>query len=198
MSDLMQVFSWTRTGGETVPEEDLNFEVEIGFEEAISGTQKKLKLPSGKVLNVTIPAGVAPGQQIRLRGQGAPGAGKSPAGDALVTIRTKPHPFFRREGQDIHLDVGISLAEAIEGTKLTVPTLSGKVMITIPAGSNSGDTLRLGGKGIAAAPKKQLTAGNQYVHLLVKLPKDDTDLARLVKKWNRGRETRIDRGFPET
>jgi DnaJ-class molecular chaperone len=120
---------------------------------------------------------VESGQVLRLKGQGGPGVQSGPAGDALVELRVRPHPYFRREGQDVHMDLNISLTEAVDGARVQVPTPSGPVTLTIPPHANTGVMLRLKGKGVAGA-------GDQFVKLLISLPEGaDDELAKFVKKW---------------
>jgi DnaJ-class molecular chaperone len=158
---------------------DIRFTLEIDFLDAVNGAKRRVSLAEGRTLDVNIPPGVESGQVLRLKGQGGPGVQGGPAGDALVELSVRPHAFFRREGQDIHTDLNISLAEAIEGARIQVPTPSGPVALTVPAGSNSGMTLRLKGKGVAGQ-------GDQFVRLLVMLPEHiDEDLKKFVKKWNK-------------
>src|SRR5262249_13057644 len=119
------------------------------------------------------------GQVLRLKGQGGPGVQGGPSGDALVELNVRPHAFFRRDGQDVHLDLNISLFEAVEGARIQVPTPGGAVRLTIPPRANTGKTLRLKGKGVAGQ-------GDQLVHLHVVLPDaPDDDLKKFVKKWSK-------------
>jgi DnaJ-class molecular chaperone len=156
---------------------DIRFTLEIDFLDAINGARRRVSLSEGRTLDVAIPAGVESGQVLRLKGQGGPGVQGGPAGDALVELTVRPHPFFRREGQDIHMDLSISLTEAVEGGRVQAPTASGPVSLTIPAGSNTGKVLRLKGKGVAGQ-------GDQFVRLQVVLPDVvDEDLKKFVKKW---------------
>jgi DnaJ-class molecular chaperone len=128
-------------------------------------------------LDVAIPAGVETGQVLRLKNQGGAGVQGGPAGDALVELKVRPHPFFRREGQDVHMDLNISLTEAVDGARIQAPTPAGAVTLTIPAGSNTGKVLRLKGKGVSGH-------GDQFVRLQVMLPETtDEDLRKFVKKW---------------
>jgi DnaJ-class molecular chaperone len=116
---------------------------------------------------------------LRLKAQGGAGVQGGPPGDALVELNVRPHPFFRREGQDIHMDLNVSLTEAVEGGRVQAPTPTGNVTLTIPAGSNTGKTLRLKGKGVAGQ-------GDQFVRLQVVLPEiPDDDLKKFVKKWSK-------------
>jgi DnaJ-class molecular chaperone len=156
---------------------DIRFTLDIDFIDAVNGAKRRVSLAEGRTLDVAIPAGVESGQVLRLKSQGGPGVQGGPAGDALVELNVRPHPFFRREGQDIHMDLNISLTEAVEGAKVQAPTPGGPVALTIPPGANTGKVLRLKGKGVAGQ-------GDQFVRLLVMLPETpDEDLKRFVKKW---------------
>lgn len=161
---------------------DIGYRMDVGFLEAVNGTKKRITMPDGKTLDVTIPPGHRDGQMLRLKGKGMPGIGGGPAGDALIEVYVQPHPIFRRNGQDILVDIPIALHEAVLGAKLHVPTVNGTVKMTIPPGSNTGDTLRLKGKGIAASGK--LNAGDQLVTLQVTLPKNvDAKLSAFMDEW---------------
>jgi len=162
--------------------EDARFALDVDFTDAVLGSKKRLSMPGGKSLDVNIPAGVADGQTIRLKGQGHPGAAGGPAGDALIEVKVRPHAIYRREGRDIHVDLPISLREAVLGAKVEAPTVHGPVTLTVPKSANSGTVLRLKGKGVPAT--KQDPAGDQYVTLRVTLPKDgDKDLEDFIKSW---------------
>jgi DnaJ-class molecular chaperone len=159
---------------------DRAFSLTIDFVEAATGGRKRLALGADKSLDVMIPPGVRDGQVLRLQGQGDPGTGGGAAGDALIEIHVTPHPFFRREENDIHLDVPVTLAEAVLGAKITVPTIGGPVAMTVPKGSDTGRILRLRGRGIAAGDKH----GDQYVTLKIVLgEKPDAELEEFVKHW---------------
>lgn len=156
---------------------DIRFTLDIDFLDAVNGAKRRVSLSEGRTLDVAIPPGVESGQVLRLKGQGGAGVQGGPAGDALVELTVRSHPFFRREGQDIHMDLNISLTEAVEGGRVQAPTPSGPVTLTIPAGSNTGKVLRLKGKGVGSQ-------GDQFVHLQVMLPEGaDEDLKKFVKKW---------------
>ncbi len=156
---------------------DIRFTLDIDFLDSINGARRRISLAEGRTLDVAIPAGVETGQVLRLKNQGGPGVQGGPAGDALVELKVRPHPFFRREGQDVHMDLNISLTEAVEGARIQAPTPSGPVTLTIPAGSNTGKVLRLKGKGVSGH-------GDQFVRLQVMLPEAmDEDLRKFVKKW---------------
>ena len=129
---------------------DLNVAMSVSLEEAVNGVEKRVRLPTGKELNVKIPAGVVAGQQIRLKGQGdtAPG---HPPGDLLITVSIAPHPFFKVDGSDLRVDLPITLYEAVLGGKVRVPTLGNAVELSIPKNTSSGRTFRLKGKGLPKA-----------------------------------------------
>ena len=163
--------------------EDENFRLEVGFVEAVKGMKKRVTLPSGKSLDVAIPAGIEDGQTIRLRGQAAAGQGGGPAGDVLIEVKVAEHPVFKKRERDIHVELPVSLVEAVLGAKVEVETLSGAVSLTVPPGSNSGSVLRLRGRGLPAAGSKP--AGDQYVTLKVSLPKEpDRELEDFVRGWS--------------
>lgn len=159
---------------------DVAYEMKVDFLDAARGAKRRLTLPDGKVLDVTIPPGSHDGQQLRLKGQGTPGLGGGAAGDAYIQIEVSPHPYFRREGVDIHLELPVTLSEAVAGAKIPVPTIDGTVTMTIPKGSNTGSTLRLKGKGVPDGGGR----GDQYVRLTVVLPEGvDAELERFVQNW---------------
>ncbi len=156
---------------------DIRFTLEVDFLDAVNGAKRRVSLAEGRTLDVNIPAGVESGQVLRLKNQGGAGAQGGLAGDALVELKVRPHPFFRREGQDVHMDLNISLAEAVDGGRVQAPTPSGAVTLTIPPGSNTGKVLRLKGKGVAGQ-------GDQFVRLQLMLPEaPDEELRKFVKKW---------------
>ena len=138
-------------------------------------------LPDGSALDVSIPPGTRDGQVLRLKGKGRPGVGDGPAGDALIEISVLPHPFFIRKGDDIYLDLPISLKEAVLGAKIKVPTPSGMVTAAVPKWSNTGRVLRLKGRGV---PRADGGKGDQYVTLKLVLPqKPDPELENFVAQW---------------
>jgi DnaJ-class molecular chaperone len=156
---------------------DVRFSLDIDFLDSVNGAKRRVSLSEGRTLDVNIPPGVESGQVLRLKGQGGPGVQGGPAGDALVELTVRPHAFFRREGQDIHMDLNVSLTEVVEGARVQAPTPGGPVSLSIPAGSNSGKLLRLKGKGVGGA-------GDQIVRLVVMLPEPaDEELRKFVKKW---------------
>jgi DnaJ-class molecular chaperone len=152
----------------------------VPFLEAALGATKRVTLLSGKTLEVRVPPGTTDGQTLRLKGQGQPGHGTAPAGDALIDLKVEPHPYFNRRDDDILLDLPISVQEAVLGGKVTVPTIDGKVTLSVAPGSNTGAVLRLKGKGLAGADGVR---GDQMVTLKVVLPEGDAEFDRLVEKW---------------
>ena len=159
---------------------DIRYTFAIEFTEAIEGAKKRVVMADGKTLDITIPTGMKDGQTLRLRGQGQPGTPGGEPGDVLVEMHVKPHPIFRREGDDIHSTLPVTLGEALGGAKLEVETVSGKVNLTVPKGSHTGTRLRLRGKGV---PSKA-GAGDHFVELQVILPDHpDDDLVRAVVDW---------------
>ncbi len=163
---------------------DMKYGLEIDFLDAARGGAKRVTMPDGRQLDVTIPAGVETGQTLRLRGQGEAGVAGGPTGDVLVEITVKPHPVFEREGDDIHIEAPITLSEAVLGGKITAPTIAGDVSITIPKNSSSGAVLRLKGRGVAREGKPP---GDQYVKLKIVLPEGgDPELEAFVKSWSGG------------
>lgn len=163
---------------------DLRFQLEVDFLDAVNGAKRRITLPEGGTLDLAIPAGARDGSVLRLKGKGGPGIGNGPPGDALVEISVRPHPFFRREGKDIVMELPVSLDEAVLGGKVEVPTISGRVAMTVPRGSNTGDVLRLRGKGVKPA---RGAAGDQRVILKVVLPdRIDSELETFMTEW-RGR-----------
>ena len=166
------------------PGADRQYQLEVDFLDAVNGATRRITLPDGGSLDVTIPAGIEEGQVLRLRGKGAPSRGEGPPGDALVEIAIRPHRFFTREGDDILLELPITISEAVLGAKVKVPTTTGAVMATVPKGSNTGTTLRLKGKG---APKKGGGHGDELVKLKVMAPTaPDAELEKFLSGWTPG------------
>ena len=164
--------------------EDCTYELSVSFDEAALGAKRRVRLPGGKTLEVRVPAGVEHAQQIRLKGQGGDGHGGGEAGDALIVVSIEPHKWFRRDGLDIHLDLPVTLREAVLGARVVVPTLHGPVELTVPEGSNTGTRLRLKGKGIQNQKEGASKAGDQYVTLSIRLPdKPDESLRKFLKTW---------------
>jgi DnaJ-class molecular chaperone len=166
--------------------EDRLYMLPVDFVDAVVGARRRLTLPDGKSLDVTIPPGTEDAQVLRLRGQGGPGLNGGPPGDALIEVHVAPHPFFRRDGDDIHIEVPVTLAEAVLGGRITVPTPSGPVAMTVPKQSDSGTRLRLRGKGVPA--HRGRAAGDQYVTLRIVLGENaaDRELAEFLERWAPG------------
>jgi DnaJ-class molecular chaperone len=162
---------------------DVHLQTTVSLQEAALGGVRRVAIADGRQLEVRIPPGVKDGQQIRLRGQGAPGERGGPAGDALITIAIAPHPYLERDGRDLRMDLPISLKEAVLGAKVQAPTLTGPVTLTVPTHSNSGRVLRLKGKGLPGTGGEP--SGDLYVRLMVTLP-DSTDakLDAFAKTWD--------------
>jgi len=162
---------------------DTRYHLDLDFLDAVNGTTRAVTLPDGATLDVRIPAGTSEGQTLRLRGKGEPGRNGAPPGDALIAIGVRPHPVFRRQGDDIHFEQGVPLHAAVLGGRIAVSAPSGPVTLTIPKWSTSGTVLRLKGKGV---PRSDGTAGDAYVKLLIKLPdKPDPELERAIAAWHR-------------
>jgi DnaJ-class molecular chaperone len=161
---------------------DLQFSMEVDFLDAVNGSTKTVTLPDGQTLDVRIPAGIRDGQTLRLRGKGSPGLGVSAAGDALIEIRVKPHRCFTRDGDDIRMDLPVTIAEAVLGGKVKVPTPAGPVQVTLKPHSNSGTVLRLRGKGV---PKRDGGHGDMLVTLRIVLPDTpDPELTAFAQAWS--------------
>jgi DnaJ-class molecular chaperone len=155
----------------------------IEFLEAVNGVTKRLRLPGGESLDVRIPSGIQQGQTLRVRGKGAPPSGEGETGDALVEISIKPHRFLARHGDDIHIDLPVTLAEAVLGARIQVPTPTGPVLLTVPRGSNTGAVLRLKGKGVP----RQGGHGDELVKLKVMLPLEpNPELEAFLSSWAPG------------
>lgn len=162
---------------------DLRYTLDVEFLEAARGTKKRVSLAEGGTLDLNVPAGVTDGQVLRLKGKGQKGIGNGPSGDALIEIKIKPHSYFDRDGDNIILELPVSFFEAVLGAKVAVPTLTGKVSVTIPKGSSSGKLLRLRGKGIEN--KRTGKNGDQLVKLKIVLPeKMDPELEKTIELWN--------------
>lgn len=161
---------------------DVSYEMAVDLLDAVRGAKRRVTLPDGRTLDLTIPPGTADGRVLRLRGQGLPGSGGGEPGDAYVTVRVEPHPLFARDGDDLRLEVPVSLAEAVLGGRVEVPTPTGTVALNVPKGSNTGTVLRLRSKGV---PRESGGAGDLYVRLKVVLPeRQDEALAEMVRAWS--------------
>lgn len=166
MEDIFSEFMGAARGGKGTPRtSDAVYSLAVPFVEAALGGKRRVTLSSGKTIDVTIPPGTQEGHKLRLRGQGETGRGG--VGDAIIEMHIEPHPFFVRKDNDIHLDVPVSLPEAVLGASITVPTLDGQVAVKVPKGANTGTTLRLKGKGV---PFGKNNAGDMFVKLKIVLP----------------------------
>lgn len=171
-------FGAQRTQARSARGQTLSYTLDIPFDQAARGLPQRLALRTGKTIEIKLPAGFNDGQQIRLTGQGAPGPGG--VGDAVVTLRIQPHPYLKRDGETVTLDLPISLSEAVRGASVKVPTVDGPVMLAVPAGSTSGRLLRLRSRGFT---RKDGGRGDQMVRLLVDLPAADDALRTFVDTW---------------
>lgn len=173
---LSGLFGSRGRGGHRRDGVDRRYALSVPFLDAVRGTTQRLTLPEGGSLDVGIPPGIESGQTLRLRGKGGPG---EPPGDALIEVQVAPHPVFRREGRDIHLDLPVKLSEAVLGGPVTVPTIGGPVTMTLRPNSDTGTKLRLRGKGVPAAGGHP--AGDGYVMLRVTLGPADEGLATFLR-----------------
>ena len=176
------IFSGRQSGGGTGPQRgrDEQYRLEASFLDAVNGATQRLTLPDGQTLDVKIPPGTETGDVLRLRGRGAAGRNAGPAGDALIEIAVAPHRFFTRDGQDIRLELPVTVAEAVLGGRVTVPTPSGAVAMTIKPGADTGTELRLRGRGVPARGGGQ-PAGDLYVRLRVVIGPPDPALEEFLK-----------------
>ncbi|WP_417468906.1 DnaJ C-terminal domain-containing protein [Maricaulis sp.] len=159
---------------------DVRQTLTIDFLAAASGGKHRVTLPGGRAVEVAVPSGAADGQVLRLRGQGEPSPMGGAPGDALIEIRIAEHRHFSRDGDDVRLELPVSLKEAVLGAKVRVPTIDGPVDLQVPAGSSSGSLLRLRGKGFASGKGKR---GDQIVKLVVALPPRDEALRAFLETW---------------
>ena len=167
--DIFSQFTGRAQGGRSAGRkgQDVSYNMYVDFLEAARGIEKQVNL-GGKSVNVKIPAGMQNGQTLRLKGLGNAGLNGGAAGDALITVNVEEHPYFKNEGLNILLDLPISVVEAIKGAKITVPTIRGKVAVTIPPYSSSGEKLRLKGQGM----KSKTAQGDEIINLQIMLPKN--------------------------
>jgi len=164
---------------------DVRARLEIDLEDAINGGVKRIAFADGRTLDVTIPKGAAEGQTLRLKGQGQPGRGGQ-AGDALIELAVRPHPIFRREGADLHMDLPVSVPDAVLGGKVDAPTPDGTVSLKVPKGSNSGAVMRLKGRG--AVDPANGRRGDLFARLTVALPDHpDAELEAFAERWRKER-----------
>ena len=178
---LSEIFGRQGRAGRRRRGQDVRYHLDLSFLDAINGGKQSIILPDGATLEVNIPPGTRDGQVLRLKGKGRPGVGDGPPGDALIEISVLPHPYFTRKGDDIYLDLPISLKQAVLGAKVKVPTPSGVVTAAVPKWSNTGRVLRLKGRG---APRPDGSKGDEYVKLMLMLPqKPDPALEAFVAQW---------------
>lgn len=162
---------------------DLRAHLDIDLEDAIRGGKKRIAFSDGRTLDVNIPKGAQDGQTLRLKGQGAPG--RAGPGDALIEIGIKPHALYRREGDVLHMDIAVSVPDAVLGGKIEAPTPDGPVALTVPRGSNSGAQLRLKGRGFINA---RGVRGDLLARLIVTLPDaPDPQLEKFAELWRKER-----------
>ncbi|MEL6211785.1 MAG: J domain-containing protein, partial [Pseudomonadota bacterium] len=160
---------------------DIQYRLAVPFMDAAAGRDQRITLADGKAINLKLPAGVTDGTQMRLRGKGHSGPGGN--GDGIVLIEVSGHPFFHRDGDNIRMDLPITLNEAIRGAKVKCPTVDGPVMLTIKPGTNGGTVMRLGGKGWTKAGGKAGERGDQLVTLEIQLPEDLAKLEEQLGDW---------------
>lgn len=161
--------------------QDHLYNLDVEFLDAVSGGTKRLNLPGGQVLDVKIPPGTQEGDTLRLRGKGEPGFNNGPAGDALIEIHVAPHKFYKRVGNNIHMEVPVSLKEVVLGAKVTIPTPTGSVSMTVRPGTESGTEMRLRERGVPAHGKHK--AGDLHVTLRVVIGPTDDKLKDFLENW---------------
>ena len=160
---------------------DVRYHLELDFLAAVNGGKQSISLADKSTLDITIPPGTRDGQTLRLRGKGQHVSGGGASGDALIEIKVRLHPYFKREGNDIHVELPISLIEAVLGAKVSVPTLSGPVMMTVPKATNTGRVLRLKGRGVTSTDGSK---GDAYITLQIHLPDlPDAELEKFAAEW---------------
>jgi len=162
--------------------QDVRYTLEVDFMEAVAGTRKRVTMPEGGTLDLTVPEGVADGQVLRLKGKGAPGLRGGENGDALVEIHVRPHPKFKRLGNDILLELPITIDEAVLGGKVEVATVSSRVALQIPKGTSSGRIFRLKGKGVRSTTDGSV--GDLLVTIRIVMPENiDESLSYFMAEW---------------
>ncbi|MBN8829483.1 MAG: J domain-containing protein [Sphingomonadales bacterium] len=179
-------------GGRSAPPQrgaNMAYRLAVSFVDAATLAPQRITLADGKTIDLKLPAGVETGTQMKLAGKGQPGPGG--AGDAIVTIEVGTHPFYERDGDNVRLDLPITLSEAVKGARVKVPTVDGPVMLAVPAGARSGQTLRLKGKGFS---RKQGGRGDQLVTLMIDVPAEDAALRSFVEDWSDSRNVRANLG----
>ncbi len=184
LNDILgEMFSGGRRGGFASRGADVRARLDIDLEDAILGATRRVAFSDGRTLDIAIPAGAADGQVLRLKGQGSPG--RAGAGDALIELALRPHPIYRREGDQLVMDLPVSVPDAVLGGKVEAPTPEGPVNLNVPKGSNSGSTLRLRKRGLADAKGRR---GDLLARLVVTLPdQEDAALEAFAQSWRRDR-----------
>lgn len=161
---------------------DYRYNLEVSFLEAVNGVKKRVQFPDNETLDISVPAGIESGQTLRLKGKGGPGAGRSEAGDALIELRIAPHPVFGREGDNILLELPVTIDEAVLGARVEVPTIDGRVTVAVPKAASSGQVLRLRGRGVKNS--RSGATGDQLITLKIVLPPVvDDELENFMKAW---------------
>lgn len=174
--------AWTRGGT------NVRYRLPVDFLDAIRGATRQVRLSDGSTLEVVIPPGVEDGQVLRLKGKGRTDRGGGPQGDVLIELEVRPHPLFRREGDDIHVEQALPLKTAVLGGSVVVPTPTGSVTMKVPRWTNGGTVMRLKGKGVQRAAGKR---GDEYVKFWITLPAErDPDLEHFVEGWEPSTRTR--------
>jgi DnaJ-class molecular chaperone len=167
-----------------IPGQDHLYEMEIDLKDAVTGTEREIMLAGGKRLKIRIPPGIDDGEKLRFRGQGGQGVGKGKPGDAYVLINIKQSKIFNKKGKNLEIEIPITIDEAVNGSKIKVPTIDGPVMLNIPPGTNTGHKLRIKSKGIPDRDRK--TRGDQIVTLKIVLPdKPDDEFNEFHKNWSK-------------
>lgn len=182
----------SKTAGLKIKGADVEYSLRVDFMEAALGARRHISMATGKHLKVKIPPGTEDGRVLRLKGQGMSGIGGAADGNAFVEILVDPHPIFRRDKFDIHVDVPVTLPEAVLGGKIEAPTVYGVVNVTVPKGSNTGTSLRLKGKGLPGGKKGTGAKGDAFVHLRVVLPKKpDKAFIQFLEDWAPGKAYKV-------
>jgi DnaJ-class molecular chaperone len=173
-----------KPGAQPMRGQDVRYTLEIDFLEAAVGSRKRVTLPEGGVLDLNVPEGVTDGQTLRLKAKGTPGLRGGEAGDALVEVKVRAHPEFRREADDIYVDLPVTIDEAVLGARIEVPTISGRVQLALPKGTSSGRAFRIKGKGVNNSTTGN--QGDQIVTIKIILPERvDESLAYFLAEWRK-------------
>jgi len=183
LSDIFSDLFGAQRQTEAARGRDVRYRLDVEFMDAAHGATREVTMPDGRILDLVIPEGLEEGHTLRLRGEGEPGEGNGPPGDVYVETHIKSHPIFKRDGADVHIETPISLYEAVLGGKITIPTIEGEVVVTVPPNASSGTMLRLRGRGFTQDGVK----GDQYVKLKIVLPDEPSaELEKFVRLWKSG------------